>query len=255
MRNARLALTLLAMAATPVWAIQAPAPGSQDGPASVAPPDVAPPPHPFPDGSYPMAPGITAPKITQAVAAVYPADTPGEGIKSTCVLYLVIGADGTPVNIHVVRSAGEPWDAAAIEAVRQSKFEAGSLNQQAIPVRTRIRVNFSADRSPAIPVIFQLKYRNPEDGTLLDSHPIATHSVDPQYSDEARRKKIQGNVIVSVLVGEDGLPTQMRIEKSLGYGLDEKALAAAGQYRFTPATKDGKPVATRISIEMSFRLY
>lgn len=157
--------------------------------------------------------------------------------------------------MHVFRSAGDVWDAAAIEAVKQSSFEPGSLNQQPVPVRTYVRVAFSADRNPALPTIFQLRYRDPASGAFLDSHPTPIHIAEPEYSDEARRKKIQGIVIVSVLVTEEGLPTEMRVDRSLGYGLDEKALEAASQYRFRPASKDGKPVAVRISIEMNFKLY
>jgi TonB family protein len=58
-----------------------------------------------------------------------------------------------------------------------------------------------------------------------------------------------------MLVTEDGTPTDFRVEKSLGYGLDEKALQAAAKYRFKPAMRDGNPVSQRITVEMNFRLY
>jgi periplasmic protein TonB len=57
-------------------------------------------------------------------------------------------------------------------------------------------------------------------------------------------------------VDEQGLPTDIRVEKSLGYGLDEKAVECLNLFRFRPAmTRDGEPVAVRINIEMNFRLY
>jgi TonB family protein len=58
-----------------------------------------------------------------------------------------------------------------------------------------------------------------------------------------------------VIVGPDGRPHEMRVSRSLGFGLDEKALEAVKQWRFEPAKKDGRPVAVQINIEVNFRLY
>jgi TonB family protein len=77
----------------------------------------------------------------------------------------------------------------------------------------------------------------------------------PEYSDEARRKKIQGVVVLSVLVTAEGEPTDIRVEESLGYGLDEKAIEAASRSQFKPAMRDGEPVPKRIVMQMSFKLY
>jgi TonB family protein len=61
-----------------------------------------------------------------------------------------------------------------------------------------------------------------------------------QYTREARKKKIQEAVTISLLVTEEGLPADIHIVKGLGHGLDENAIDTAGQYRFRPATLDGK---------------
>jgi protein TonB len=73
-------------------------------------------------------------------------------------------------------------------------------------------------------------------------------------SDEARRERIEGVVLISTTVNEQGMPTEIRVERPAGHGLDENAVAAVSQYRFRPATLDGKPIAVRIRIEVSFRL-
>lgn len=86
MRKTGLALVLLALVAAPARARQSPAPGSQEGPLSVAPPEAAPAPRPFSDGTYAIGLGITAPKIARAVPAVYPPDPPGPSSKSVCIL-------------------------------------------------------------------------------------------------------------------------------------------------------------------------
>jgi protein TonB len=87
------------------------------------------------------------------------------------------------------------------------------------------------------------------------SAPRALFSPEPEYSDEARKVKHQGTVVLFVIVGPDGRPHEMRVSRSLGFGLDEKALEAVKQWRFEPAKKDGRPVAVQINIEVNFRLY
>jgi len=172
-----------------------------------------------------------------------------------CVIALTIGADGTPANVVVIRSAGETFDAAAIKAVTDSKFQPGSLNGRPVAVRTHIRVPFDASHNPANPAIFRFPPRNPADSQAGQIPPAVLHTVDPQYSDEARRAKIQGAVLVSALVGVDGLPTDVHVTRSLGHGLDEKAIECVSQYRFRPAQRDGKPVATHVNVEVNFQLF
>ena len=85
--------------------------------------------------------------------------------------------------------------------------------------------------------------------------PRAIKSPDPKYSNEAREKKIQGPVVLSLVVGPDGRARDVRVERSLGYGLDVQAIKTIKKWKFKPATLDGKPVAVEIKIEVNFRLY
>ena len=62
-------------------------------------------------------------------------------------------------------------------------------------------------------------------------------------------------MILWLVVGADGLPHHLRVARSLGMGLDEKALDAVRLWRFQPATLNGQPVAVEINVEVSFRLY
>ena len=117
-----------------------------------------------------------------------------------------------------------------------------------------MRVAFTADHAPAVPVVLQRRYRSP-DGSSYDYPPSLTFSAEAEYSDEARRKKINGMVTLSVLVTAEGLPTDLRVDRPLGHGLDEKALEAVGKWQFRPAMKDGKPIAARISVQVNFHLY
>ena len=88
------------------------------------------------------------------------------------------------------------------------------------------------------------------------SAPVVIHSVEAQFSDVARKAKYQGVCVVSLIVDAQGNPQNPRIAKSLGMGLDEKAIEAVRQYRFRPAMLDGEtPVPVAINMEINFRQY
>jgi TonB family protein len=87
------------------------------------------------------------------------------------------------------------------------------------------------------------------------SAPRALYAPDPEYSEEARKAKYQGTVVLWVVVGPDGRPHDIRVQRTLGMGLDEKAIEAVRLWKFEPARKDGKPVAVQINVEVNFRLY
>jgi periplasmic protein TonB len=87
------------------------------------------------------------------------------------------------------------------------------------------------------------------------SAPKVVYDPDPEYSEEARKAKYQGTVVLWLVVSPDGKPQQIRVQRSLGMGLDEKAIEAVKQWRFEPAKKDGQPVPVMINVEVNFRLY
>lgn len=86
------------------------------------------------------------------------------------------------------------------------------------------------------------------------SAPVATYKPEPEYSEEARKAKYQGEVWLSVVVDENGIPQNIRVTRKLGLGLDEKAIEAVQKWRFKPGMKDGKPVAVQATIAVSFHL-
>jgi TonB family protein len=78
---------------------------------------------------------------------------------------------------------------------------------------------------------------------------------EPQYSEEARRNQITGTVILSVVFSRTGQVTNIQAVRPLCCGLTEKAIAAARQIRFVPATREGTPVSVRMQLEYNFNLY
>jgi TonB family protein len=78
---------------------------------------------------------------------------------------------------------------------------------------------------------------------------------DPEYTEEAKKAKYEGTVVVAGTVDTDGRMKDIQLIRPLGLGLDEKAVAAAQSWKFDPSTHKGKPVPVRIAIEINFHLY
>ncbi len=87
------------------------------------------------------------------------------------------------------------------------------------------------------------------------SAPIPIYKPTPAYSEEARKAKYQGTVVLWIVVQADGSVTDVRVVKPLGLGLDEKAVESVKTWKFKPAQKNGVPVPVLMSVEVSFRLF
>jgi TonB family protein len=120
------------------------------------------------------------------------------------------------------------------------------------------------------PVDSDYYYKNPQDPLQDDFAkgaywigaqglvaPVLSASVLPKYTAQAMRDKIQGDVIVEVIVNPDGSVGKTRVAISLDPidGLDANALDAAQQYRFVPGTLNGQPVPVLVTLSLSFRLH
>jgi TonB family protein len=86
------------------------------------------------------------------------------------------------------------------------------------------------------------------------STPRLINKIEPEYTPEAREAKLQGSVVLAIEVGADGFVQQAQVERGLGLGLDENAVAAIRQWQFSPAMKDGQPVAVAAKVEVNYRL-
>ncbi len=85
--------------------------------------------------------------------------------------------------------------------------------------------------------------------------PRITHSVEPEFTQAAREANFQGSVLIHLIVDSQGNPQDIRVTRHLGMGLDEKAIAAVGQYRFAPAMYQGHPVSVQMVIDVEFHLH
>jgi TonB family protein len=98
------------------------------------------------------------------------------------------------------------------------------------------------------------------------SAPKLVFAPDPEFTDQARRKRLVGTVVVGLTVDTAGNPQDVRVARSLSQdvskkykqialGLDDNAVAAVRQYRFEPGQLQGKPVPVEIEVSVSYRIW
>lgn len=87
------------------------------------------------------------------------------------------------------------------------------------------------------------------------SAPVLIFSVEPEFSEEARKAKVAGNVLVNLWVDTNGLPSHVHVIRGVGMGLDEKAVEAVRQYKFKPAMENGRPVLVELNVEVNFQIF
>jgi TonB family protein len=250
MPQARYAWVLLALAAIAARAQNATPQGRQVHQA------------PDKDGVYYAGPEVTAPRFLSTVYVPFPEDVPARDIQGMTVLAMGIDANGIPAHIQVLHQHGEAFDQLAIEAVKRSVFAPGRLGDRPVPVWIDIRVAFRANRSHAIPEVLiterdlplpdESQFLNKRHNPLPFTAPIPIHTVDADFADPFVAHPWVQVAVVSVLVGGDGLPKEVRVRRGLGFGLDKKAEAAVWQYRFYPATKKGQPIAASREVMVDF---
>jgi len=86
------------------------------------------------------------------------------------------------------------------------------------------------------------------------SQPAVIYKVDPEYSEEARKAKYSGTVLLQLVVDVDGKAKSIKVVKGVGLGLDEKAIEAVQKWKFTPGKKNGSAVPVYATVEVNFRL-
>ncbi|MFZ0417148.1 MAG: energy transducer TonB [Candidatus Sulfotelmatobacter sp.] len=85
--------------------------------------------------------------------------------------------------------------------------------------------------------------------------PKPIYTPNPEYAERPRKKKIQGTVVLALIVTEEGNVRDVKVTKPVDQDLDKQAVAVVSTWKFKPSTKDGKPVAVHLSVDVSFRLY
>lgn len=236
------------------------------------------------DGSSTSAPGnsptkccahppqiVVAPRPISVVRPSYPKEARKKKIEGPVVLHAIVTLDGMLQDINVV--SGNPILAdAALEAVRQWRYQPSKINGEPVEARHEISITFKKDGgavylgpddlSPGVPLEpapdIQRRILAGEffgSGSEGVKYAQGTYMPDPEYAETARRAKYQCTNVLNVVIDADGQPLSVWVVKPCGEGLDEKSVAAVRQWTFRPATIDGEPVPVLISVETSFHLF
>ena len=175
---------------------------------------------------------------------------------ATAVIEFTIHKDGSLGEMKSMASAGDPsLDAAAWGAVSASApFPPLPLDYHQKSLVLRYTFGYNQQPSEDRPVCGRRQGSVFRAGAGVQA-PRALYQPDPEYSEEARRGKYQGVVLMGGTVEPDGTFTHLCVQQAAGVGLDEMAIAAVKTWKFDPATRNGQPVRAHISVEVSFHLY
>jgi len=122
------------------------------------------------------------------------------------------------------------------------------MNSQQVSEAQRMAKDWNSIRA-------QTSVQHVVDGGVVKA-PVPIYQPLPQYTDEARNKGIQGDVLIECVIRTDGLPDTFRVLRGLGYGLEKAAIRTiATEWHFNPGTFNGNPVDVQANIAVSFRLY
>lgn len=135
-------------------------------------------------------------------------------------------------------------EAAALNAIGEVQ-DATPLSERAAVIRAG-RVREIQEGAPKIAAAYK-----PGQGILA---PTVISKIDPEYTNEARFLKLQGTVVLKLVVDELGRPQDISLVRGLGFGLDENAVRALRGWRFKPGSSEGQPVPTIATMELSYRL-
>jgi TonB family protein len=170
---------------------------------------------------------------------------------------LVIPSLPAPAEKVVIRAAGfsaaeaTPGGPRGTITTRASGFGDSPAAPASAPIRRPIASGGFGDATVATPTPLALV--KPDAFAALTPVEIL-NKPRPRYSDEARRLQIEGEVLIEMLFGASGRTRVLRVIRGLGHGLDENAIAAAGDIRFRPALRGGAPVDYAAVVHIVFQL-
>lgn len=163
------------------------------------------------------------------------------------ILSVVVGKDGKVQQVTVVRGdKGDPrLNSAAVNAVRQWRYEPYVFQGKPITVRTAVLLRMPKSRS-AVEEPVRVG------GQVMESHLI--HRVDPEYPAELQEARPSGRVILSIVIGKNGEVQQVDVmngDKG-DPGLNSAAANAVSQWRYKPFVLDGIPVPVKATVVVRF---
>ncbi len=162
---------------------------------------------------------------------------------------------GVPIHIQVERSSDSVWNDQATAILRQWRFTSGMKDGKPVTVPCTFAFAWGPRNLGSREVARLLSALHPLPTPGGDtSFPSVIYSPVPPYSEQARNAGLEGTVTVSLRVGEDGTPRDMRVTQGLGPMIDESVTAALDQWRFSPPLLNGQAASAGVVIEVRFQL-
>jgi TonB family protein len=191
------------------------------------------------------------PKVEQyTTPPLYSDEARARAIEGIVTVEVRIGVDGTVKRLRVVKGLGYGLDENALLAVRDWRFAPARRNGRPLEATTQIDVEFNLRNAELNEEIANDMATRIGPGV---TPPQVVHRIDPEYFTAGRRETLQGPVVLDAVILEDGTPKIVRVIRSLEWELDEIAINALRQWRFSPAMQDGNPVKVRMNIAVTFQ--
>ncbi|MEA2344383.1 MAG: bla regulator protein blaR1 [Thermoanaerobaculia bacterium] len=186
---------------------------------------------------------VKAPVAIHRVEPLYPDEARQAGISGIVILETLVDRNGVVKDVRVLKPLPFGLSEAAVDAVRQWRFKPGTKNGEPVDVISNLTINFMLHSDDA-PLRVGGDVRAP----------VVVQKVEASYTEEARNARINGIVILEVVIGRDGLVKKASILKPLPFGLDQAAIDAVTQWKFKPGTLNDKPVDVIFNIVVNFKL-
>ena len=209
-------------------------------------------------------------RLVHKVDPTYPKEARKNKTQGMVVLEATVEKNGNVTNQSIVSGDLVLADA-AVDAVRNWRFEPYTKSGQPVQVHQKLAFEFRQGKkvgeleeqlppATASKPFGSLPTKGSDEETIFQvghgvKPPRAIYAPDPPYDEQARRAKYQGTCVLSLIVGSDGQPRDIRVIRALGEGLDAKAVETVSKWKFQPGTKDGVPLAVYVVIEVQFHLY
>lgn len=192
----------------------------------------------------------TRPSVAEyTTPPLYSDEARSRGIEGTVTVEVRVSVSGKAKDLHVIRGLGLGLDENALLAVRDWKFVPARRNGEQIEARTEVVVEFNLRNAELNEDIANDMATRVGPGVVP---PRIVHRVEPRFERRLSLPRPPGTVLLDAVIQENGIPKVVRVLRSQAWEIDESAIAALEQWRFSPAMKNGMPIKVRMNVEMTF---
>ncbi len=204
--------------------------------------------------------GVTGPDIIEKPELKRPENAPDKNKPVIVVVGLVVTKEGGSKDVRILKSGEDALDRATMDWVSKFRWKPATLEGKPVDLRWTFTVRWGADNGSAEPSLMTNDFAEPSApepgvykmGTKGIDPPKIVTQVPPDYTEEMKSKGIDGRVVLSVVIDDHGVPTRLKVLKSVDETYDRAAMDAVKKWRWEPPTLDGKPVSVEWVVVIRF---